>query len=151
MNIIFDGVEFTCDINGMWHCPFNCQNPNYPERVWATEKGIRKHLLTCKNSPSNLNKQEQLKQLLIERHNINKKIALLDSPYKIGDKIIYVRKLENPVRFEAISTTIKTLDWDEKYIINEETQYAICRDLEYAQKLALEKQEYCNEDEEEDY
>jgi hypothetical protein len=45
--MLHNGVEYKPDWKGLYRCPNDCWNPDYPQPGWKTEKGFEKHLNEC--------------------------------------------------------------------------------------------------------
>lgn len=92
-DIEFDGVIVKLK-NGVYKCPFNCsQDSGYPIRKWKTEKGFRQHMEKCYKRPSYINKLREDENKDLETLNKMKEELLPTLPYKIGQKIFYVREI----------------------------------------------------------
>lgn len=141
--IIFEGVKINPSKTGIWKCPFGCHTDiRFVAPKWKTEKGFIRHLENCYMRPSAVEKRNNEKQQKnneqIERNNIletlkDSFIATLE--YKIGDEISFVQKVvvkdthewrgnrrikvryEPVLRFDAIKTTISSINFKEPDII----------------------------------
>lgn len=114
--------------NNNFRCPYRCHDKNYPAPKWKTEKGYLKHLETCIKNPDNIKKKKEEFNIVLEKFNEIKNDFLLNFPYKIGQKIYYVReyiikpthvqrgnrqvrvRYEAEKRFEANESIINSID-----------------------------------------
>jgi len=92
-SIEFDGKLVKPNKSGFYKCPFNCGDPRYPKPKWKTEKGFRQHMDKCPNSPSFINSKLEKEKNDLEIIERMKSELLTTLPYKIGDKIIYVKEI----------------------------------------------------------
>ena len=90
--IEFEGLKIKPS-RGVYKCPFNCSNPNYPTQKWKTEKGFIRHLESCYKRPSFISKQNEDKKKLLDEFEEIKKEYLPTIKYKIGDNIWWVRRV----------------------------------------------------------
>ncbi len=140
--IVFEEVTIKPNKWGIYRCPFGCHKDNrFPEPTWKTKKGFLKHLEKCYMRPSAV--EERLIGNKLKETEQNKRNRILDSlkegflnnfEYKIGDEISYIKKVvvkdthewrgsrmvkmryEPILRFEAIKTTISSINFEEPTI-----------------------------------
>ena len=90
--IEFEGVEVKPTRVG-YKCPFKCGRSDYPQPKWKTEQGFRKHMNECSKRPSLVKRIEENKSVEKEAFENIKKKVLAECTYKIGDEIIFIKKI----------------------------------------------------------
>lgn len=129
--------------SGAYLCPFGCGPKGYPKSKWKTEKGFRKHMESCDNSPL-AKERANGREVAAQAEREVKKIAALEA-FKVaqdglgkavGDEIFYVqmrviapthvRKFDRMVRvryeelreFEGCACKIEFFGFDHSLYIN---------------------------------
>lgn len=83
--IEIDGIVITPK-HGIYHCPFGCGKPGYPDPKWKTEKGARKHYESCSRRTKVV-----AERTAMETKKREEAVAL--AKHKIGDFVHFVREI----------------------------------------------------------
>lgn len=93
-NIDFDGKIVKPNSQGYYKCPYGCGvGSGYPLPKWKTEKGFRQHMEKCSNRPSYVKSKIEKHTNDLELLEKMKTELIPTLPYKIGQKIIYVKEI----------------------------------------------------------
>jgi hypothetical protein len=120
--IEFDGKIVKPDKRGFYRCPFRCGSPNYPQPKWKTEKGFRKHMSKCPNSPSQLKIKTESLNKYYKDLEMQKIEALKNVEQKIGDRIFYVlEEITKPTHVQRFNRMVRVRYEPEKRFMAGET------------------------------
>jgi hypothetical protein len=127
--INFEGSEIKPWKDGKYRCPFGCHRSDYPRPKWGTEKGFLKHLESCPQTPSAVERRNMSSTDNKARYEAMKAEILAEFPHKIGDVLHCVKEIivkpthvqrgnrmvkvryEAKMRFEAYSFELKSIDF----------------------------------------
>jgi hypothetical protein len=128
--INFEGKEIKPWKDGKYRCPFACHRSDYPRPKWGTKKGFLKHLESCPQTPSAVERRSMSSAENNARYEAMKAEILAEFPYKIGDVLHCVRDIivkpthvksstgkmrhvryEAEIRFEPYTFELKSIDF----------------------------------------
>ena len=127
--INFEGSEINPWKDGKYRCPFGCHRSDYPRPKWGTEKGFLKHLESCPQTPSAVERRNMSSDDNKARYEAMKGEILAEFPHKIGDVLYCVKetivkpthvqrgnrmvkvRYEAEIRFEAYTFELKSIDF----------------------------------------
>jgi hypothetical protein len=158
-SIEFEGKTVKPTKGGVYHCPYNCSDPGYPRKKWKTEKGFRKHMEKCPNSPSAAQRKLDEQAHRKAESDAKAQEAMKDCPHKIGDTVFYVREIitspthkhngqrmvrvryEAKKRFQAETVEIKRFGFDYSLYANDGIRLDnLCETMQAAEAKAVEMQ-----------
>lgn len=132
--IDFEGHLVKPDKRGFYRCPYACGDARFPARKWKTEAGFRKHMGECGYRPSAVKARLTADEARKAADEIRKAEALATCPYKIGQRIHYVREVilkptheprfgrmarvryEAVKRFDACEAVIESIGWNGQWV-----------------------------------
>lgn len=111
--IDFEGTIVKPSKNGYYKCPFKCHDQRYAAPKWKTEKGFRKHMKKCPKNPAVLKKERQF----LDKHYEELKAKALEScPYKLGQRIYFIRQVVTHPQYEyRYGKSVRVRTYDEGY------------------------------------
>lgn len=90
--INFEGTTVKAWKDGKFRCPFQCHRKDYPRPKW-TEKGFMKHMETCSQKPSAVEKRNMSDTASVDRYEKMKAEIIAELPFKIGDTLYCVKEI----------------------------------------------------------
>lgn len=143
---------------GTYTCPFGCGPKGYPKSKWRTEKGFRKHMESCGNSPSATVRASERESAQQAEREIKKVAAQTGFGKTIGDPIFYVQmrvtapthaqkfgrmvrvRYEELREYEPRSGMIESFGYDHSLYINHGIRPAdLCESMEAARVEATKR------------
>lgn len=127
--ISFEGAEIKPWKDGKYRCPFGCHRRDYPRPKWGTYKGFLKHLESCPQTPSAVERRNMSSTDNKARYEAMKAEILAEFPHKIGDVLHCVKEIivkpthvqrgnrmvkvryEAEKKFEAYTFELKSIDF----------------------------------------
>uniref|UniRef100_A0A6M3LDM6 Uncharacterized protein n=1 Tax=viral metagenome TaxID=1070528 RepID=A0A6M3LDM6_9ZZZZ len=115
--------------NGIYRCPFHCGANGYPQPIWKTETGFRRHMPKCPKRPSLLEAMRRDENAKIKADECRRDNDLSKVTQNIGDTIHFVRTItvkptheqrgnrmvrvryEPQLRYESGTTRIESINW----------------------------------------
>ena len=126
--LLFEGRIVKASKDGKFRCPFQCHRRDYPRPKW-TEKGFIKHMETCGQKPSAVEKRNMSDAASVERYEKMKAEIIAELPFKIGDTLFAVKetiikpthvqretrmakvRYEADIKFEPYEFTLNSIDF----------------------------------------
>lgn len=126
--IDFDGKTVVPE-NGVYKCPYKCGVAGYVTKIWKTDVGFRKHMLSCPKSPSAVKKLQQDQEKMQQEFEQRKADAISKVTHQVGDEVWWVQeriirgeyedwgtrrvrvRYEPEKRFDVRHDTIESIDY----------------------------------------
>ena len=91
--IDFEGIPCSPGRDGKYRCPYNCGNPDYPEKSWKSVQGFRRHITLCPNKPSAVADRDAHRIKEQKKKELDIAHLLEHCTTKVGDRIFFVREI----------------------------------------------------------